>query len=131
MHLRTQLLFSSIFAATGITILALAAHYLQKILPEAQVNSIKTAANIQLIHSVAIVALSNLHATINLSALKRALNFMIAGIIAFSFSIYILSLNKIFELSWLKILGPITPIGGILLIISWSIISIHIYKSTK
>lgn len=131
MNLRTQLLFASIFAATGISILALAAHYLQKILPDAQVNSIKTGANIQLIHSVAIVALSNLHATINLSALKRALNFMIAGIIAFSFSIYILSLNKIFELSWLKILGPITPIGGILLIISWSIISIHIYKSTK
>jgi uncharacterized membrane protein YgdD (TMEM256/DUF423 family) len=129
--LKNQLLFASILAAIGVMILALAAHYLQNILAEAQINAVKTAANIQLIHSISIFALSNLSNTVRISNLKRALNFMIAGIIAFSCSIYILSLKTILNLNWLKIFGPVTPIGGVLLIISWIIVAISIFKSNK
>jgi uncharacterized membrane protein YgdD (TMEM256/DUF423 family) len=92
---------------------------------------VKTAANIQLIHSISIFALSNLSNIVNISILKRALNFMIAGIIAFSGSIYILSLKAILNLNWLKIFGPVTPVGGVLLIISWIIVAISIYNSNK
>jgi len=129
--LRNQLLFGAILAATGVVILALAAHYLQNVLDEVQLNAVKTAANIQLIHSISIFALSNLSPTIRISSLKKALNFMIAGIFAFSGSIYLLSLKTILNLNWLKIFGPITPFGGVLLIISWSIIAISIYNSNK
>ena len=124
-------MFAGISAAIGVMILALAAHYLQNKLTEAQLNAVKTAANIQLIHSISIFALSNLSNRVHISTLKRALNFMIAGILAFSGSIYLLSLKTILNLELLKIFGPITPIGGVLLIISWSIVAISIYKSNK
>jgi uncharacterized membrane protein YgdD (TMEM256/DUF423 family) len=129
--IKNQLLFAGISAAIGVLILALAAHYLQNKLTEVQLNAVKTAANIQLIHSISIFALSNLSNRVHISTLKRALNFMIAGILAFSGSIYLLSLKTILNLELLKIFGPITPIGGVFLIISWSIVAISIYKSNK
>ncbi len=129
--IKNQLLFAGISAAIGVMILALAAHYLQNKLTEVQLNAVKTAANIQLIHSISIFALSNLSNRVHISTLKRALNFMIAGILAFSGSIYLLSLKTILNLELLKIFGPITPIGGVLLIISWSLVAISIYKSNK
>ena len=129
--IKNQLLFAGISAAIGVMILALAAHYLQNKLTEVQLNAVKTAANIQLIHSISIFALSNLSNRVHISTLKRALNFMIAGILAFSGSIYLLSLKTILNLELLKIFGPITPIGGVFLIISWSIVAISIYKSNK
>lgn len=131
MVLRTQLFCASIFAAIGVIILAIAAHYLPNLMEESQINSVKTAANIQLLHAVAIFALSNLLHIHSIALLRKAINFMIAGIIFFSGSIYLLSIKTIFNLSWLKIFGPITPIGGILLIISWSIVSFQIYKSNR
>jgi uncharacterized membrane protein YgdD (TMEM256/DUF423 family) len=129
--IKNQLLFAGISAAIGVMILALAAHYLQNKLTEVQLNAVKTAANIQLIHSISIFALSNLSNRVHISTLKRALNFMIAGILAFSGSIYLLSLKTILNIELLKVFGPITPIGGVFLIISWSIVAISIYKSNK
>jgi len=46
------------------------------------------------------------------------------GIILFSGSIYILTLKNILDLDFLKYIGPITPIGGILLISGWVFIFI-------
>jgi len=130
-EIKNQLLFAAILAATGVVILALAAHYLQNVLAEVQLNAVKTAANIQLIHSISIFALSNLSSKVRISTLKKALNFMIAGVFLFSGSIYLLGLKTILNLNWLKIFGPITPLEGVLLIISWSIVAISIYNSNK
>jgi uncharacterized membrane protein YgdD (TMEM256/DUF423 family) len=131
MHLKRQLLLASIFGLTGVIILAMAAHYLQSILMEEQINAIKTAANLQLIHGVVIFSLYQLVTPSNLIALKRAINFMILGIIAFSGSIYLLSFKTVYGLSWLKVFWPITPIGGLILILSWVMVSIQIYKSKQ
>ena len=43
---------------------------------------------------------------------------MSAGIILFSFSIYLLNIQDLVGFS-MSYLGPITPIGGLLLITSW------------
>jgi uncharacterized membrane protein YgdD (TMEM256/DUF423 family) len=131
MHLKRQLLLASMFGLTGVIILAMAAHYLQSILMEEQINAIKTAANLQLIHGVVIFSIYQLVTPSNLIALKRAINFMILGIIAFSGSIYLLSFKTVYGLSWLKVFWPITPIGGLILILSWVMVSIQIYKSKQ
>jgi uncharacterized membrane protein YgdD (TMEM256/DUF423 family) len=44
--------------------------------------------------------------------------FFIGGTFIFSFSIFLLSLQPILKLN-LKWLGPITPIGGMLLVFGW------------
>ncbi|WP_345951429.1 MULTISPECIES: DUF423 domain-containing protein [unclassified Mucilaginibacter] len=41
------------------------------------------------------------------------------GILFFSGSLYLLACNSILQWSWLHVLGPITPVGGLLFIAGW------------
>ncbi len=58
----------------------------------------------------------------NSTKLVKGYYFILAGILIFSFSLYILSLTKIL---WL---GAITPIGGSFMIIGWVLILIALSK---
>jgi uncharacterized membrane protein YgdD (TMEM256/DUF423 family) len=52
---------------------------------------------------------------------------IIAGVLLFSFSIYLLAIQGILGIN-LKFLGPITPLGGLSLIAGWSILMINWVK---
>lgn len=52
---------------------------------------------------------------------------MIIGAFLFSFSIYLLALQEKIGMS-MKIMGPITPIGGLLMIISWAILIFYFVR---
>ena len=57
--------------------------------------------------------------------IKNVFWLQFAGIICFSFSLYLLSISPIsFFHNFLWLLGPITPIGGLLMIISWVILAL-------
>lgn len=109
---------ASLLGGTAVIILALAAHSLKNILPESLVESISTAAEIQLFHAVALIGLSMM-TSYSEKNIIRICRMMIAGVLIFSVSIYILAFKSILGLPWLKYLGPITPIGGICMIASW------------
>lgn len=51
----------------------------------------------------------------------------VIGVIFFSVSIYGLTVQEIVGANW-KFLGPITPLGGILLIIAWVMLFLQILK---
>lgn len=53
---------------------------------------------------------------------------MIIGTFLFSFSIYFLSFQDYWGIS-LKFLGPITPLGGLLMIISWAMLIWYFAKN--
>ena len=53
---------------------------------------------------------------------------MIAGTFLFSMSIYFLSFSEVWNTN-LKFLGPITPIGGLLMIISWAMLIFYFVKT--
>jgi uncharacterized membrane protein YgdD (TMEM256/DUF423 family) len=60
---------------------------------------------------------------------QKSLRFLVAlfglGTVFFSFSIYLLSTGEILGIeSWSSILGPITPLGGSLLIAAWVLLGI-------
>jgi uncharacterized membrane protein YgdD (TMEM256/DUF423 family) len=61
----------------------------------------------------------------NSTKLVKGYYFILAGLLIFSFSLYILSLTKIL---WL---GAITPIGGTAMIIGWILVLISLYKDMK
>lgn len=73
----------------------------------------KTAAEYQMYHSLALLAVG----VVSLFRPSRALNFagwsFLIGILLFSGSLYFLVLSGI------RILGAITPIGGVALIVGW------------
>lgn len=52
---------------------------------------------------------------------------MILGTLLFSFSIYALSFQEYWGVN-LKFLGPITPLGGLFMILSWGLLIYHFLK---
>tara|TARA_B100000427_G_scaffold240186_1_gene203099 strand:+ start:633 stop:1019 length:387 start_codon:yes stop_codon:yes gene_type:complete len=114
------------FIITAIILGALGAHSLKEILTENALHSLETGIRYQLFHGLAILVLT-LNTEKFTCNLKHSLNIMIVGICLFSFSIYLLSSQEITGIP-MPFLGPITPIGGILLIVSWFILLFSVKK---
>ncbi len=114
---------AGILGGTAVIVLALAAHALEKFLPEKSLHSIITAGEIQLFHAVALLALAS-YVQADVKKIKIISAIMTTGVLLFSCSIYILAFREILGLPWLKIVGPVTPVGGVFLIISWMLIAL-------
>jgi uncharacterized membrane protein YgdD (TMEM256/DUF423 family) len=114
------------FAVTAVALGALGAHALKEILTENQLHSFETGVRYQFFHALAILFLALNTEKFN-PKLNRSLYLMTTGICCFSFSIYLLSLQDILGFS-LSFLGPITPIGGLLLISAWIMLFFSIKK---
>ncbi len=91
---------------------AFGAHSLEKILDEQMLEIWKTGAYYQMVHSLALIGLG-LYEEIKKVKLKIARAGFLIGILLFSGSLYILALSGV------KILGAITPFGGLAFLIGW------------
>ena len=118
--------FAIFLIMVSIILGALASHYFKEILSDNHLNSFKTGIKYQFLHGISLLFLS-----LNIEKfdpyIKKSLNIMIIGVCLFSFSIYLLSIQKLLEIN-LNFLGPITPTGGVLLIISWTILFFCVKK---
>ena len=119
---------AALLAFLAVTLGAFGAHYLSELLSTEKLNSFETGVRYQFYHSLALLIIglnaNKLNATVLIG------KFMLIGIVFFSFSIYLLSLQELIGIN-LSILGPITPIGGLLLMISWLILILKNYKKTQ
>jgi uncharacterized membrane protein YgdD (TMEM256/DUF423 family) len=97
----------------GVALGAFGAHGLRGRIDPVQLASWHTAVSYQLFHSVVLLALA-LFANATSRPLGTTPWLFGAGILLFSGSIYLLVLTP-----W-RWLGPITPIGGLLLIAGWA-----------
>jgi len=98
---------------------AFGAHALKEILTPEHLASFQTGVRYQLIHAVVLLFLFLLTLKFDNKQFKIAANLIFWGVILFSGSIYILTLKNIIGLEALKFAGPITPIGGLLIISGW------------
>jgi len=114
------LISGSIFGFLAITFGAFGAHLLKKKLTQDQLQSFETGVKYQMYHAIVLLIIG-FQFDINVASLKFAVYGFILGTILFSFSIYglVLSSAKNKKLSFL---GPITPIGGLVLLYSWGIL---------
>ena len=108
---------SILFCVVSVILGAFGTHLLKDLLSETELSSFKTGIRYQMFHGLAILILS-LNSNKFTSKLKTSLLLMSIGTVLFSFSIYFLSIDNLLSFS-IKFLGPITPIGGTILIISW------------
>ena len=120
-------LVGALLGLLAVVFVAFGAHLLKKTFTEDQLNSFETGVKYQMYHALLLLMLSfNLNLETGLE--KAIIYCTIIGIILFSFSIYGLCIsaskgNKI------KILGPITPIGGLLLVTGWGLLFYNIVKN--
>ena len=105
---------------------AIGTHYLQNIITEKELKSIEIGVRYQLFHGISILILA-LNAQKFNPTITKSLNIMTIGIFLFSFSIYLLSIQRLLDIN-MNFLGPITPIGGFLLITSWIILFFSVKK---
>ena len=102
----------ALLGATAVALGALGAHSLKGVLEPSSLESYKVAVLYQLIHTLALLALASTDYK------QVTANLWTAGILLFSGSIYALALDELLGMS-LSFLGPITPLGGLLLIAGW------------
>ena len=108
---RTFLLWGSIHALFAVARGAFGAHGLKQFATETALQTWNTAAQYHFYHALAVLIIGIL--VKDYPKAKLAGQLMLAGIVIFSGSLYALVLSQI------KILGAITPIGGLCFILSW------------
>jgi uncharacterized membrane protein YgdD (TMEM256/DUF423 family) len=104
---------AALLGVVGVALGAFGAHGLRGRVSEAQLASWQTAVEYHLFHAVALLALA-LWADATARPLGASPWLFTAGVLLFSGSIYLLVLTP-----W-RWLGPVTPLGGLLLIAGWA-----------
>jgi uncharacterized membrane protein YgdD (TMEM256/DUF423 family) len=104
--------------ALGIIIGAFGAHAIKLKINESQYAAYQTGVWYHFIHTIAILALYIWHLIRPSKVLIRSIFLMTVGILFFSGSLYLLSIRDLLGLQ-LTFLGPVTPIGGMLLLFGW------------
>ena len=115
-------------AAIAVALGAFGAHALKERLTERYLAIWETAVQYQMFHSLGLIAIGILMSSSLFGAstqLSWAGYLLLAGIIIFSGSLYILSLSGV------GILGAITPIGGVAFIIGWILLIVAAVKHTS
>lgn len=106
-------LLAVIFGAFG-------AHALKKSFTEEQLKSFETGVKYQMYHALLLIILS-FNLNLDTSLEKNMVKCFIVGTFLFSFSIYGLTISASRGRK-LKFLGPITPMGGLLLVAGWGML---------
>lgn len=113
----------AIFGALAIILGAFGAHALKKIFSEDQLKNFETGVKYQMYHALLLVVLG-----FNIQLITQYQNLIYYaltwGILLFSFSIYGLCISSALNKK-LKFLGPITPIGGLLLLLGWILLILN------
>lgn len=125
---RKFLLTGLILIILAIVLGAFGAHGLEGKIPVKKIASFETGVKYQMYHGLGMLLIASLSSKFSFS-FKGVYVLMLLGVVFFSFSIYFLSLQPILGGGYSKVLGPITPIGGLLLILSWSVFFVKIVKN--
>lgn len=122
------------WSALGAAALALAvaagafgAHGLRGRLDDYSMGIYERAVFYQFIHALGllIVPLFSRLNVLSITAAARVCALLLAGIILFSGSLYVLAL------SGMRMLGAVTPFGGLAFIIAWAILAFELARRTR
>ena len=125
-------LTGAILILIAIILGAFGAHALKAILNEASLASFETGVRYQMYMGLAILVLGLNYHKFRKKSFKLFYGFILSGTLLFSLSIYgLVWADHSMLLGLRKALGPITPLGGTLLIVGWTIFIIHFIKQKE
>jgi uncharacterized membrane protein YgdD (TMEM256/DUF423 family) len=119
--LRWPLILGCVFALTAVMAGAFGAHGLRGLVSPQGLDVFQTAVTYQMYHSLALILVAILSGLgivggSGSKLLSIGAVFFTAGIVLFSGSLYLLVLTP---MSWP---GPITPLGGVCLMVGWALL---------
>lgn len=123
---------TSVAALMGITAIilgAFGAHALKKQLSVEQLESFETGVKYQMYHALFLLFLG-INTFLNEKVKKTVFQLVVFGVFFFSGSIYLLTTKAITGVDF-KFIGIVTPIGGVLLIMAWSVLFWNVWRAKR
>lgn len=121
------LVIGAVYGLLSVILGAFGAHALKKIISAEKLISFETGVRYQM-YSALFLLIVGYILKFESPSEKWISILMIAGTFIFSFSIYLLSMSEAWNMNF-KFLGPITPIGGLMMIISWAMLIFYFLKN--
>ena len=119
---------ASLFGMLAVIAGAFGAHGLKNVLSATQLEVWHTAVQYQFYHVFALLFLSTFSRFRN-KIINATFYLFVLGIVFFSGSLYLLACRDVLGWSWLHIMGPITPIGGLLFIAGWVTLAVAGFRN--
>jgi uncharacterized membrane protein YgdD (TMEM256/DUF423 family) len=113
-----------ILIITGIILGAFGAHGLKGKVSIEKLTAYETGVRYQLFNGVGMLALASASTLFRFS-IKPSFWFILIGVLLFSGSIYGMTVQELMQTPVSKFFGPITPLGGLSMIIGWFLIFIQ------
>jgi len=126
---RKIILTGAFLGVLAIILGAFGAHALKAVLSAEQLTSFETGVRYQMYHAFFLFFVAS-RKELSLKALKVIYNLVITGVLFFSGSIYLLTTKNVTSVDF-KIIGFVTPIGGLLLIFAWIVLFVTIFKKNS
>ena len=120
------LVIGAVYGLLSVILGAFGAHALKKVLSADKLASFETGVKYQMYSALFLLIIGYI-LKFETPSEKWISILMIAGTFIFSVSIYLLSFSEVSSVNF-KFLGPITPIGGLLMIISWAMLIFYFLK---
>ena len=117
---------AAILGMLAIILGAFGAHALKKVLTLDQLATFETGVRYQTYHALFLL-LIGIMPNLTQKAKKYIYYFTVFGVILLSGSIYLLATNNLTSFDF-KIIGFVTPIGGLLLILAWGTLLLHFFN---
>ncbi len=112
------ILTAAFFGAVAVLLGAFGAHGLKSLVDASSLEIWQKGVDYQFYHTFALLYLSTFaryrNKLINIAYFCFSL-----GIVFFSGSLYLLATRSILNISFINLIGPITPIGGLLFVLGW------------
>ena len=102
---------------------AFGAHALKKVLYIEELSTFETGVRYQMYHALFLIFIGIIN-ELSQKTKKIIYNLVVFGVLLFSGSIYLLATNTLTSFDF-KVIGFITPIGGLLLILAWGVLLFH------
>ena len=115
--MKTIAIFTGLSGFLAVALGAFGAHGLRGTVEPSLLGVWQTAVQYQMFHALVLLVIVLAGSRQSLPLLTRAAQFMMAGTVLFSGSLYVLVLSGI------KALGMVTPIGGVLFMLGWLVLS--------
>ncbi|MDP5157898.1 MAG: DUF423 domain-containing protein [Flaviramulus sp.] len=120
------LITASLLGLISIVLGAFGSHALKQLITVEAQNTFETGVRYQMYHALLLLFIGS--TSFIKDKVKTILFYLVLfGVILFSGSIYLLATNTLTSFDF-KTIGFITPIGGLLLIMSWGIVFINSIK---
>ncbi|PKB42288.1 uncharacterized membrane protein YgdD (TMEM256/DUF423 family) [Cellulophaga sp. RHA19] len=115
--------FAALYGMLAVIFGAFGAHALKKIFTDDQLKNFETGVKYQMYHAIVLLVLGFNYSFSSTIEVVMGYAFII-GIFLFSFSIYGLCISSA-KGKKIKILGPITPLGGLGLVLGWALLLLN------